>query len=143
MVTCFLIPGRPVGKARPRMNTQTGAAYTPQSTKDYERRVKYAYINAYPAVSDRLHQGAVAVEITAYFPIPASWAKYKKRAALAGKMQPETKPDWDNIGKIITDALNGLAYRDDAQVVTAIVSKRYAEIAHVVVRLESGGGLDG
>lgn len=143
MVTCFLIPGKPVGKARPRMNTQTGAAYTPRNTKDYERLVKFSYINAYPAVSDRLHQGAVAVEITAYFPIPASWAKYKKRAALAGGILPETKPDWDNIGKIITDALNGLAYRDDAQVVTAIVSKRYAKRAHVVVRLESGGGQDG
>lgn len=143
MITCFLIPGKPVGKARPRMNTQTKATYTPRRTKDYEDMVRLCYLNAYPATQDRFHSGAVTVEITAYFPLPASWPKYKKRAAMEGKILPETKPDWDNIGKIITDALNGLAFRDDAQVVTAVVSKRYSERGHVVVKVVSGGNADG
>ena len=33
------------------------------------------------------------------------------------------KPDWDNIGKLICDALNGVAYTDDAHVVMGGVQK--------------------
>ena len=33
------------------------------------------------------------------------------------------KPDWDNIGKLVSDALNGLAWKDDSQVVKADISK--------------------
>lgn len=39
---------------------------------------------------------------------------------------PLKKPDVDNVAKIILDALNGIAYRDDKQVVTLIVKKSYA-----------------
>lgn len=46
---------------------------------------------------------------------------------LSGQLYPTKKPDWDNVGKIICDALNGIAYRDDAQIVFAAVSKSYTE----------------
>ncbi len=46
------------------------------------------------------------------------------------------KPDCDNIAKIILDALNGLAYDDDAQVVKLYVEKRYGAFDHVTVVLE-------
>ena len=44
-----------------------------------------------------------------------------------GDILPTKKPDADNILKIIADALNGIAYADDKQVVTAEVQKLYAE----------------
>ena len=141
MHTCFLIPGKPQGKERPRSNSQTGTIYTPRNTKNYEQVVRICYINAYPSVRDRLHEGPVVVEINAYYPIPSRWSKKQRLKALAGVIQPEVKPDWDNVGKIVCDALNGLAWRDDAQIVGAQVWKRYAEKGHVVVSIESGGAI--
>ena len=45
------------------------------------------------------------------------------------------KPDWDNIGKIVCDALNGSAYKDDAAITDATVCKRYGTRPCVAVRL--------
>ncbi len=46
---------------------------------------------------------------------------------LAGQIKPAKKPDCDNIVKIVCDALNGFAYKDDAQVVLAQVAKEYTD----------------
>lgn len=138
MITCFMVPGKPVGKARPRVNTYTHRAYTPDSTKAYETTVRNSYMNAaHPG--ERLHVGPVRVQIMAYYPIPKSWSKARKRAAVAGETVPEVKPDLDNLAKAILDALNGLAYEDDSSVTDLTIHKRYAEIGHTVVRIESEG----
>lgn len=135
MITCFLIPGKPQGKARPRFNTTTKAVHTPRATKQYEDTVRWAYISATDA-AERQHSGAVYVEIDAVFPIPKSWNKTMKRKAATGVIYPEVKPDTDNIAKAVLDALNGLAYKDDSQVVALVVYKRYGEIGHVAVKIE-------
>ena len=62
--------------------------------------------------------------IIAIFPIPKSWSKKKRELALKCEILPG-KPDWDNIGKIICDALNGVLYEDDACVFGGVVVKRY------------------
>lgn len=46
------------------------------------------------------------------------------------------KSDWDNIGKLVCDALNGVAYDDDKCVCDARVVKLYGEVPHLRVRLE-------
>lgn len=138
MITCFMVPGKPVGKARPKVNTYTHKAYTPSKTKDYEKTVRNSYQNTVPP-GERLHDGPVKVEITAYYPIPKKWNKAQKKAAMAGETLPEVKPDVDNCAKAILDALNGLAYKDDASVVDLHINKFYAEIGRVTVRIESGG----
>lgn len=140
MTTCFMIPGKPIGKARPRVNTYTHRAYTPPATKNYEATVRSSYMNAAPP-GERLHTGPVRVQIMAYYPIPKSWNKARKRAAMAGETRPEVKPDLDNCAKAILDALNGLAYEDDASITDLTIHKRYAEIGHVIVRIESGEGV--
>lgn len=123
----FTVPGPPRGKARPRVvRGRNGGihAYTPEGTAAQERRVRAAYT----AAGGGLHGGAyIRLEIMAGFPVPESAPKAKRAAMLAGEIRPAKKPDWDNIGKLVADALNGLAYRDDAQVVEAYVAKRYVE----------------
>lgn len=140
MITCFLIPGKPRGKARPRVNTKTKRAYTPEETKQYERTVQYSYLSAHPVPGERYHSGKCKVEIEAVFSVPTSWRSGRQRKALAGEIVPEGKPDCDNIAKAVLDALNGLAYKDDSQVTDLIVRKRYGARAHVTVRIESTGG---
>lgn len=53
-------------------------------------------------------------------------AFFKKPKKTSYKDFPEVKPDWDNIGKLVSDALNGIAYSDDAHIVDACVKKRWA-----------------
>ncbi len=56
--------------------------------------------------------------------VPASWSAKKRAAALAGEIRPTGKPDFDNLAKQV-DCLNGIVWRDDAQVVDGRSVKIY------------------
>jgi len=51
-------------------------------------------------------------------------------------LQHTTRPDCDNLGKAIADALKGIIYRDDALIVDKRVTKRYGEPPGVMVTIE-------
>ena len=53
------------------------------------------------------------------------------------QIRPGKKPDWDNIGKVVTDSLNQIAYRDDAQVVDAQVRKFFSEQPRIEVTIQA------
>lgn len=135
MIRRCTIPGEPVGKGRPRVTFRGGHAhgYTPAKTVVYERSVVQAYKLSYPHAEPLT--GPLEMKIDAYMPIPESWPKSKKAAALAEIIQPTVKPDTDNIGKIIADSLNGVAYLDDKQITTLKVRKRYGAWPHVDVQI--------
>lgn len=116
----FEIPGPVKGKARPRV-TRAEIAYTPKDTVQYENLVRCCYQEQAGEYLD----GQLQIVITAYFEIPKSVSKKKREAMIDHRIQPTKKPDWDNIGKIICDSLNGVAYRDDAAIVSAAVTKFY------------------
>lgn len=132
----FTIPGEPVGKARPRVvrNGNFSRAYTPEKTVNYENLVKLEYQrqcgDAYIA------EGGIHMTIIARFAIPNSASKRKAQAMLDGAIRPTKKPDCDNIVKIICDALNGIAYKDDAQIVSVSIEKRYSVMPHIEVALQ-------
>jgi Holliday junction resolvase RusA-like endonuclease len=67
--------------------------------------------------------------------VPQSWSGKKQRAALAGEIRPTSKPDIDNVVKAIFDGLNGVAWRDDVQVVSLTVRKHYSATPRVDVHL--------
>lgn len=128
----FEIIGKPMGKERPRVIK--GIAYTPNKTKSYETFVRYTFINEFPNFTPM--ENAVKAKITAYFEVPKSYSKKKKKECLTN-LDYIHKPDVDNISKIILDALNGLAYHDDNQVSCLLVFKNYTDGQEkVVVELE-------
>lgn len=133
MTVTFTITDAPSGKGRPRFNTRTGRIYTPQNTRDYEETVRECYKTAMsvPFPPDM----AIRCEIFAAFPVAPSDSKPKQQRKLDGLLKPTKKPDWDNIGKIVCDALNGVAYHDDAQITYSVVKKRYAAVPCVRVTL--------
>ena len=55
---------------------------------------------------------------------------------LLGELLPTVKSDLDNCLKSIMDALNGVAYEDDKQVVMATINKWYSEEpkAEIIIR---------
>ncbi|HHD2713896.1 RusA family crossover junction endodeoxyribonuclease [Clostridium perfringens] len=65
--------------------------------------------------------------IVAYYKIPKSYSKKRVQAIRDGLEKPIKKPDADNIAKIILDSLNGIAYKDDSQIIELSVIKRYTE----------------
>lgn len=117
IITEFFIPGEPVGKGRPRVTTR--GAFTPKKTRDYENLVRKIYSRR------NSFSGPVGMEIRAYFPIPKSYTKAKRKRILEQDMLYTKKPDADNIAKIICDALNGEAYEDDSYIVHMLVRKSY------------------
>lgn len=122
----FEVLGEPIGKARPRV-TRWGA-YTPQKTVDYENKIKAAY-------GGRFYEGYLQMDVKAYFKIPKSTSKKKKESMLMGEIKPDKKPDIDNVLKIVLDSLNKTAYKDDAQVITASITKEYSESPRIKITI--------
>jgi len=99
--------------------------YTPQKTEDYERLVKLC---AFPEMRGRgVLIGPISLQLNLYFEIPESWPKRKQILALALLERPTAKPDIDNVLKIFGDALNGVVWEDDKQIVEATVRKYYSQ----------------
>lgn len=137
MYMFFEVPGTPRGKQRPRVVRQNGRtiSFTPDQTVQYENLVRWCYKTA--ENSKRFPDDMpLKVIINAYYEIPKSVSKKKRAQMITGEIRPTKKPDADNIAKIICDALNGIAYRDDAQVVTCIIQKWYSEEPSVSVEIE-------
>lgn len=134
MMCDFEVEGKPVGKGRPRFKRMGNFvhAYTPEKTAEYEKLVRIRFQNAGGVITYK----PVRVEIVAFFEPPKSARKRDKAEMLANRILPEKKPDVDNIAKIILDALNGIAYKDDSQVVDLSVKKCFAAEARVYVHIE-------
>lgn len=134
MIYEFEVPGKITGKGRPRVNTQTAIAYTPTKTKEYEDLVKQYFILKYRRINPL--EGRIRVEIKAYFSIPKNASKKQKEEMLKDNISPIKKPDIDNIAKIILDALNKLAFKDDNQIIKLDIEKIYSEEEKVYVKIE-------
>ena len=130
----FFVPGKPRGKGRPRFSG--GRAYTDEQTRDYERLIGLAFrgsARGFRFPDDQF----VSVAITQQMPIPQSASKAKRAEMVAGHLRPSAKPDVDNVIKAVLDALNGVAYKDDARVVDVHARKIYSETPGVLVEIKS------
>lgn len=124
----FHIPGTPQGKGRARaFKMRNGAIghYTPDKTRTYEGMIRTQAMAVMGGKSPV--ESPIALTLTIVMPIPNSWPAWKRELAVAGRLVPTTKPDADNIEKAVKDALNGVVYRDDAQVVAADKIKCYED----------------
>lgn len=112
-MSAFEWSGRVMGCPRPRV-TRSGHAYMPDAYTAY----RDALGAAYGAAGGEHHGSApVSVHIDVMRALPKS---RPKRVA----SEPDLgKPDLDNVAKAVLDALNGVAYDDDSQVVSLVVNK--------------------
>ena len=130
----FTIYGEPKGKGRPRFNTKTGHAITPKDTVNYETLVHMEYLSQ--CRNAKFPDDAMLdMRIKAYYSIPKSKSKKQQNLMKEGVVRPIKKPDMDNCIKIIADALNKIAYRDDTQIVDCQVRKFYSDNPRVEVRI--------
>ena len=122
----FVVPGRPQPKERPRV-TRSGYSFTPPRTKEYEALVIEQAKKSGTLPQSPIEETPLKMIIWCYMPIPTSWSRKKQELAIQGKLLPAKRPDIDNLGKIVMDALNGVAYKDDAQIVQLVINKIYSD----------------
>jgi Holliday junction resolvase RusA-like endonuclease len=129
----FQVEGDPKGKGRPRFS-RVGSftkVYTDKQTLTYEAMIatfaKQAMGGTEPLKTP------VSVFLYVRLPVPQSYPKKRREACLNGSELPCKKPDIDNIAKTYLDAMNGVIFVDDTQVIDLHVKKVYAEKAGVDV----------
>ena len=120
------------GKQRPRVTAH--GTYTPRSTREAEAAVRAAFLAAAGPFEAPLFGGApvaLTVDVRRHLP------KSRPRRVVS---EPDTfKPDADNVCKLVADALNGVAWADDSQVVRLWCRKfdrRRGEDDRTTVRIE-------
>jgi Holliday junction resolvase RusA-like endonuclease len=107
--------------------------FTPAATSRYEADLK---LMALIAMRGRpLFEGPLKVCVFAFMAIPASWSKKKQEQARRREIRPTSRPDWDNIAKML-DAFKRVVWTDDTQVVDCIVRKFFSDDPELVVTVE-------
>lgn len=134
MIYEFEVPGKVIGKGRPRLNTYTGVVYTPTKTKDYETLVEQYFLLKYPRF--KMLEGRLKVSVIAHFAIPKTTKKSDIDDMLENNISPTKKPDIDNIIKVILDSMNKFAFKDDIQITKLEVEKRYGIEEKIYIKIE-------
>jgi crossover junction endodeoxyribonuclease RusA len=97
LLATFEVPGEPVSKARARWDPRrSGRIYNPESNEVAEANIGWLFRRA---------AGPLVPSATDTFGVLATFYTRTSR-----------KRDVDNLLKMVMDALNGLAWKDDAQV---------------------------
>ena len=135
----FTVKGQPVGKGRPRVTRGGMHTYTPEKTVNYEKLVRFYYkgknygdkpikiiIKAFYKTpkTTKLRKGEIIEKLKeADLPIDGLKGELWKRACEFDAIKCTVKPDAGNVSKSIKDALNGVAYDDDSQIVDDHIKK--------------------
>ena len=126
------VPGEIRGKGRPRFARRGKfvTVHSDEKTVSAEGRVQAA---AMAAVGQPCLLGPLKLTVRITVTIPASWSQKKQREAMGGYLWPTGRPDADNALKLLCDALNGIVWKDDAQLVDVRVEKRYGRVPGAVL----------
>lgn len=118
----FTIDGKPTPWKRPRRNRN--AYFSSREQRDIKNAIAGLAVESMTQNDfTKAPMGCpIIMEVFAYFEMPPSWSK-KKRRAMQDNIYHTQTPDADNVGKLIKDALNGVVYHDDRQVSCLSVSK--------------------
>ncbi len=124
----FTVYGSPVPQGRPRFFRRGNfvGAYDPDKSRSWKDDVKAQVLTALGGAPE-IHEGALQLKLHFHLPRPKS---LPKRVTEHVK-----KPDLDNLAKAIKDAMRGVLYRDDSQIVVLRVEKKYGDPPQVVIGL--------
>ena len=125
----FTVYGSPVAQGRPRFVRRGNfvGTYDPANSRDWKRTVQSQLLTALDDKPE-IHEGALSLQLHFYLPRPKSLPKRAKDHI--------KKPDVDNLAKGVKDAMKGIVYRDDSQVVELLVRKEYNTTPRVVIGVE-------
>ena len=135
----FIYYGEPVAKGRPKFFRKGNfvGTYTPKKTAEAEEDFKTQALNHRPKT---LITGEISLEVGFYRGLKKSMSKRAKTDALDGRLNPVSRPDIDNYVKLVCDAMNGLFWKDDAQIINLTMKKRYSETPRIEVSMSYAEG---
>jgi Holliday junction resolvase RusA-like endonuclease len=127
MLVAFNVPAPPVPFARAGSNGKR--RFTPAKQANFMATVR---LFGQRAMAGRaLMEGPLHMTVEAYYTVPASWSKAKRE----GAYWRDSGADADNISKSVLDALQGVCYKNDAQIAELTVRKIYGPSAFVRVTI--------
>lgn len=126
----FTVPGEAVPWARSG-GGRTVVRFTPARQRNYMAVLKD--FGAIAMAGRPPLDGPVELSLMAVYGWPKSWSKARREAA--GARWKTSRPDADNLSKIVKDALNTIVWRDDAQVASAHIWKQYGDVPRLAVRI--------
>lgn len=128
MTQTFVILGDPRPQGRPRFARMGGfvKAYDPKGSREYKQTLAAQIAAQNP---EYIPEGAISLECEFIFARPKSLPK---------KVVDHTrKPDLDNIIKALKDAMTGIVWKDDAQIVSLTARKEYGDVPQIWVRVKA------
>jgi Holliday junction resolvase RusA-like endonuclease len=129
----FTVYGPPKPQARHRMGK--GFSYDPSA------KIKQDFVAAVQEHRPETPlKGPLKILLSFFFPRPKSHYRTGKRSDELKDDAPtyytcKGRNDWDNLGKLVCDALNGIMFEDDGQIAVAGVTKRYSDKPRTVVQI--------
>jgi len=148
MMIEFTVQGTQQSQQRNRM-TKNGQSYTPGKTAQAQDAIRLAFQREIEALTGKPDftplVGPVRLYISAWFLPPSASPKWFI-AAIENSLLHGTdgvpygrpkRPDADNMAKLVMDALNGIAWVDDAQITDLSVQKRYGDMTQTTVWIDS------
>lgn len=140
----LVLDGHPEGKDRPRFRAIVRKGrkpfvqvYTTKQTEAAEKRV----VAAWEAAGRPRVDGGITVDVVLY--VSRAQGHYTSKGELSAegkrhRFPTGKKPDVDNALKLVMDALNGYAYRDDVDVIVATVRRVWAVGGHEMTKVRVG-----
>lgn len=131
----FTFEIEPVPQLRPRVSSRGGyvRVYDPPKVANFKRILRSLAVNQY-ARPPLL--GPLSVSLTFYRPVQKSISQTERERRLSNESKPVVKPDTDNYIKSTLDALTGVLWHDDAQIVKITGGKRYSDHPKITVSVK-------
>ncbi len=131
------VPGKPVAKKRPRFVKKTGLVFDPNATEEGRVMIyllSFVRINNFEPLTGPLEAGFEFV-----FTRPKGHYGTGRNSGKLKKSAPKycmNQMDFDNLEKFICDAMNGIIYQDDRQIVkTTGTEKRWGDTAKTIIKI--------
>ena len=115
----FEIFGIPIAQGRAKFYRRGDyvGAYDPKKSKDAKHDFKSQSLQYKP---NKLITEAISLDLIFYLPRPKSLPKKV--------MKHIKRPDLDNLIKLVKDALTGIFWKDDSQIIMIIAEKKYCPV---------------
>jgi Holliday junction resolvase RusA-like endonuclease len=130
----LIIPGDYHGQGRPRTVTnkftRKTTTYNPNAKekKDLQKLIRFL-------TREKPLTGAISVNLTIYRKMQKSLSKKEREAKAKGIIRPTVKPDIDNKIKLILDAMNGIVWEDDNQIVELNAKEYYSDDPRIEAKI--------
>lgn len=134
----FTVHGNPRAMGRPRAVRRGNFAGVHEAAKDTQNKESFAVIAQQQSPKELL-SGPLRVDIWFYFQRPKGHFGTGRNAGILKNSAPihyTSKPDRDNLDKLVLDALTGIFWTDDAIVCQGWLQKQYSEKPRTVIGIK-------